>query len=94
MPVYVCLQLFWFTVEFGLCRQDGELKAYGAGMLSSYGELQNSLGGAPVIKEFDPAVTALQEYKDDDFQPVLFVVNSFDEMMVKMRYTAVMLIYV
>uniref|UniRef100_A0A2C9JWB2 Biopterin-dependent aromatic amino acid hydroxylase family profile domain-containing protein n=1 Tax=Biomphalaria glabrata TaxID=6526 RepID=A0A2C9JWB2_BIOGL len=77
--------LFWFTVEFGLCRQNGEIRAYGAGMLSSYGELENCLSGAPVVKEFDPAVTAVQEYKDDDFQPILFVVDSFDEMMFKMR---------
>ncbi|XP_025408150.1 protein henna [Sipha flava] len=75
---------YWFTVEFGLCRQDSELKAYGAGLLSSIGELQYSLSDQPELKPFDPEVTGKQEYPITEYQPTYFVAESFDDVKEKL----------
>lgn len=72
------LQIFWFTVEFGLCRQEGELKAYGAGLLSSYGELQYCLSDKPQHKDFDPEVTGITKYPITQFQEVYYVADCFE----------------
>jgi len=68
---------YWFTVEFGLCRQDGELKAYGAGLLSSFGELEYCLSDKPEVLPFNPAVTAETEYPITEYQPRYFAAESF-----------------
>ncbi|XP_065359180.1 protein henna [Calliphora vicina] len=70
--------IFWFTVEFGLCRQEGELKAYGAGLLSSFGELQYCLSDKPQHKDFDPEVTGVTKYPITQFQEVYYVADSFE----------------
>jgi phenylalanine-4-hydroxylase len=76
---------YWFTVEFGLCRQEGELKAYGAGLLSSFGELQYCLSDKPEVRPFDPPKTGIQKYPITQYQPVYYVAESFQSAQEKMR---------
>eukprot|EP00163_Fabomonas_tropica_P032560 TRINITY_DN824_c0_g1_i2.p1 TRINITY_DN824_c0_g1~~TRINITY_DN824_c0_g1_i2.p1 ORF type:complete len:503 (-),score=112.42 TRINITY_DN824_c0_g1_i2:298-1806(-) len=79
---------YWFTVEFGLCKQGKELKAYGAGLLSSFGELKYCLGGdekKPEYRPFDPPVTGVQEYPITEYQPIYFITESFQKAQEQMR---------
>nr|CAD7427970.1 unnamed protein product [Timema monikensis] len=70
---------YWFTVEFGLCTQDDQVKAYGAGLLSSFGELQYCLSDKPERRVFDPIKTSLQKYPITEYQPVYYVAESFED---------------
>ena len=73
-------RLFWFTVEFGLCREAGEIKVYGSGLISSAGDAANALGPACERRPFSLAAVCSQPFEIDRFQDVLFVVDSFDEL--------------
>ncbi|XP_053572951.1 phenylalanine-4-hydroxylase isoform X2 [Bombina bombina] len=77
--------VYWFTAEFGICRQKDKLKAYGAGLLSSFGELKYCLTDKPEFKPFEPEKTALQKYPITEFQPVYFIADSFEDAKEKVR---------
>ena len=71
-------RLYWFTVEFGLIEEDGETKAYGAGLLSSFGELENAFTDSVERRPFDLKQVINTQYNYSDMQPVLYVIPSYD----------------
>lgn len=77
--------IYWFTVEFGLCKEGQEVKAYGAGLLSAYGELLHSLSDKCERRPFEPQTTAVQKYQDQEYQPIYFVAESFEDAKEKFR---------
>ncbi|KAJ9049656.1 hypothetical protein DSO57_1022159 [Entomophthora muscae] len=77
--------IYWFTVEFGLCKQGDEIKAYGAGVLSSFGEIEHALSDKPEKRPFDPSMAALTKYPITEYQPIYYVAESFHDAKEKVR---------
>lgn len=71
-------KVFWFTLEFGVLHEQGELKAYGAGLLSSYGEIE--VYRQAEIRPWDIDQMGTLDYDITHYQPVLFAAESFDWM--------------
>lgn len=71
-------RVYWFTIEFGVAREDGGIKAYGTGLLSSAGELEGMHDAE--LRPLDLAEASRQEYDPTSFQPVLFRADSFEAM--------------
>ena len=74
-------RLFWFTVEFGLIRTPGGVRSYGAGIVSSPGELTHALeDDVPQRKRLDVVEALRTPYRIDIFQSIYFTIDSFDEL--------------
>lgn len=80
-------RVYWYTIEFGLIREAGQLKVYGAGILSSAGETLFSLSEEPRHLEYDVAVILNTPYWKNKFQEKYFVIESFEDL-----YTSIPLI--
>ena len=73
-------RLYWFTVEFGLVEHEGDIKAYGAGLLSSFGELEHAFSDEVDRRPFDLEQVINTPYNYSDMQKVLYVVPSYAEL--------------
>ncbi len=71
--------LYWFTIEYGVLDEGDGLRAYGAGLLSSFGELEHALSGAVEIRRFDPWQAKDTAYPITTYQPLLWSVRSIRE---------------
>jgi len=76
-------RFFWFTVEFGLMKGPGwkGVKAYGSGLLSSFGEIEHCIE-SPLVQRYPVQLEWVvnQYFEIDHYQPLLFVVDSFDHL--------------
>ncbi len=76
-------RIYWFTIEFGVLREERQLKAYGTGLLSSAGELE-AMHKAD-LRELDLEAISGHEYDPTHYQPVLFCAPSFEGMFQTLR---------
>lgn len=73
-------RLYWFTVEFGIVEHEGDIKAYGAGLLSSFGELEHAFSDQVDRRKFNLEEVINQDYSYSDMQKILYVIPSYAEL--------------
>ena len=76
-------RVYWFTIEFGALREGASVKAYGTGLLSSAGEMEEMRDAE--LRPLDLEAASRQQYDPTHFQPVLFCAESFDGMYQTLR---------
>lgn len=73
-------RIYWFTIEFGLIREEDKLKIYGAGIISSYGETNHSLSDKVEVLPFNVVEIMNTSYKNDQIQNKYFVIDSYEQL--------------
>ncbi|MCZ6599067.1 MAG: phenylalanine 4-monooxygenase [Planctomycetota bacterium] len=76
-------RIYWYTLEFGAVEEEGEVKAFGAGLLSSFGEL-GRFGTEAELVPWDLDRMAATPYDPTDYQPLVFVGPSYREMVAEL----------
>lgn len=78
--IHLLSRIYWYTVEFGLINESGNLKIYGAGILSSEGETVYSVGSKPMHFAFNPEQLLNSAYRKDIFQDRYFIIDSYAQL--------------
>lgn len=74
-------RFYWYSIEFGLVKENGEIKIFGAGIISSYGETNRIVKDSSVeIKEFNLAEILYLPFDKSSLQPIYYVAGSFKEL--------------
>lgn len=73
-------RVYWFTIEFGLIREDDELKIYGAGILSSPGETKYCLSTEPKRFNYNVRQILTTPYYTDKIQDKYFIIDSYEQL--------------
>jgi phenylalanine-4-hydroxylase len=78
--IEILSRIYWFTIEFGMMREQGEVKIYGAGIISSHGETLNCLSRQTAKFNYDVWQILHTDYRNDIIQDKYFVMDSFDQL--------------
>lgn len=73
-------RLYWFTVEFSLIQEKGEIKIFGAGHLSSFGEMAYVMSDQVTRKPFDIETVIQTDYDNTRMQDIVFIIPSLREL--------------
>lgn len=73
-------RLHWFTIEFGLVRQDNGLRIFGAGIISSKNEVTHALSDSVEVRLFSMDAVINQDYEVWHLQPILYALESFEQL--------------
>ncbi|MCC5921469.1 MAG: phenylalanine 4-monooxygenase [Cyclobacteriaceae bacterium] len=80
VAIHLLSRVYWYTIEFGLIREEGQLRIYGAGILSSAGESVYCLSDEPEHFEYDVSKIYDSSYRKDVFQSRYFIIESYEQL--------------
>lgn len=80
LAIEMLSRVYWYTIEFGLIRENEQLKVYGAGILSSTGETRFALSKEPKHLNFNVQSMINTPYWKNKFQDRYFVIDSFEQL--------------